>query len=117
MYEPAGSAQCAYGIDVVELEGGDFGNPKTGAVGGPERGFVLETRCRLEQSPDLLDAQHVWKLAGMTDRDKASGQIRPVERHGEEEAQRRHRAVDGGGLHPAFSLMNLEMTDILGGRR
>ena len=22
-----------------------------------------------------------------------------------------------GGLHPAFSLMNLEMTDILGGRR
>jgi len=109
--------QHAGAVDVVDLEGGDFRDPKPGAVGGPERGFVLETRRRLEQSPDLLDAQHVRKLAGMTDQDEASGQIRPVERHGEEEAERRHRTVDSGGLHPALGLMNLETTDILGGRR
>src|ERR1700688_1527392 len=54
-------------VDVVDLERGDFGDPKPGAIGGPECCLVLETRRRLEQPPDLLDAQHVRKLSGMTD--------------------------------------------------
>src|SRR5579859_144022 len=110
-YEHAGA------VDVVDLEGGDLRDPKPGAIGGPECRLVLETRRRLEQPPDLLDAQHVRKLAGVADQDETSGQIRPVERHGEEEAQRRHRAVDGRRLHPALGLISLETTDILGRRR
>jgi hypothetical protein len=53
----------------------------------------------------------------MTGQDEATRQIRPVERHGEEEAQRRNRAVDGGRLHAALDLMDLEAADVLGRRR
>jgi ABC-2 type transport system ATP-binding protein len=40
-----------------------------------------------------------------------------LERHGEEEAQRRNGAVDGGRLHPALALVNLKPANILGRRR
>ena len=53
----------------------------------------------------------------MVHQDEAPRQVRPVERHGEEEAQRRHRAVDGRRLHAALGLMNLEAADVLGRRR
>jgi hypothetical protein len=62
-----------------------------------------ETRCRLEQPPDLLDAQHVRKLAGMTDQDEASRQIRTVQRHGEEEASADTEQLMVGGCTPLWA--------------
>ena len=70
-----------------------------------------------EQPADFLDAQHRRQLARIARQDQAPRQIRPVERHGEEEAQRRDGAVDGGRLHSALALMNLKPANILGGRR
>jgi len=106
--------QHAGAIDVVDLEGGDFRDPKPGAIRGPQRRLILETRRRHEQPPDLLDAQYIGKLAGMTDEDEAERQIRPVERHAEEEAKSRNRGIDARRLHAALRLMNLETADILG---
>jgi hypothetical protein len=69
------------------------------------------------QPPDLLGAQNEWELAGMTGKHEPSRQAWPIDCHGEEEAQRRHRTVDGGRLHAALDLVNLETSKILGGRR
>jgi hypothetical protein len=45
---------------------------------------------------------------------EAAGQIGPVERHGEEEAQRRNRAVDARRLHAGLRLVHLETAKVLG---
>jgi hypothetical protein len=42
-----------------------------------------------------------------------SGLHRPVERYGEEEAQRRNGAVDRGRLYPALALVHLKPANIL----
>ena len=43
--------------------------------------------------------------------------MRPVERHGKEEAQRRDQAVDRGRLYPDLALLHLIPANILGLRR
>ena len=53
-----------------------------------------------EQQRDLLDAQHHRQLARLAHDRETAGEIRPVERHGEEEAQRRDRALMLGGCMP-----------------
>jgi hypothetical protein len=53
----------------------------------------------------------------MTDQNEPPRQVRPVERHGEEKAERRHRAVDGGWLYAALGLVDLEPANVLGRRR
>lgn len=65
---------------------------------------------------DFLDAQHRWQLARIAREDQTPRQIWPIERHGEEEAQRRNGAVDGWRLHAAFTLVNLKPANILGRR-
>jgi hypothetical protein len=54
----------------------------------------LWPRHRLEEKGDLLCAQHERQLAGLAHDRETAGKIRLVERHGEEEAQGRDRAVD-----------------------
>ena len=98
------------------LRAGHFGHTQARAVGGAEYGLVFDPRRRLEELADFLDAQHRRQLARIARQDQAPRQIRPVERHGEEEAQRRHGAVDGGRLHPALALVNLKPANILGRR-
>jgi len=109
--------QHARAVNVIDLEGGHLRYAQSGAIGGAERGFVLRARRRLEQPPDLLGAQNDWELAGMTGKHEPPRQVWPINCHGEEEAQRRHRTVDGGRLHAALDLVNLETPNILGGRR
>ena len=41
------------------------------------------------ESPDLLDAEHRWQSAEVADKHEPARQVRPIERHREEEAQRR----------------------------
>ncbi len=53
----------------------------------------------------------------LADQDEPPRQVRPVQRYGEQEAQRRDRTVDGRRLHAALGLMDRKATDILGCRR
>jgi hypothetical protein len=53
----------------------------------------------------------------VADQDEPARQVRPIERHSEEEAQRRHGAIDGRRLHAILGLVDLEAADILGCRR
>ena len=82
----------------LDLERHDLGDAQSGAVGRAQRGLVLRTRRRLEQSRDLLGTQHQRQFARLADERETAGEIGPVQRHGEEEAQRRDGAVDAWGL-------------------
>jgi hypothetical protein len=100
-------------VDIIDLEAGHFRHAQARAIGGAEYGLVFDARCRLEQPADFLDTQYRWQLAWIACQDQASRQIRPVERYGEEEAQCRNGAVDGGRLYPALALVNLKAANIL----
>ena len=105
--------QHAFGVDVADLEGDDFGDAQTGAVGGGERRRVLRSRRRLQQQRDLLDAQHCWQATRLAHYRKPTSQIRSVERHGEQEAQGRNCCVDARRLHAALPLVQLETAYIV----
>jgi hypothetical protein len=77
--------QHALGIDIADLERDDFGDAQPGAVCGGERRLVLRSRRRLEQQRDLLDAQHGRQPARLAHNRKPPGEVRPIERHREEE--------------------------------
>ena len=109
--------QHARRVDVGHLERHDLGDAQPGAIGGAEGGLVLRPWCRLEQPRHLLDAQHQRQLARLVDDGETARQIGPVERHGEEEAQRRDRAVDARRLHAGLRLVQLETAKIFGRRR
>ena len=93
----------------------DTRNPAPYAV--PESRPVLRPRRYLEQSPNLFDVEHRWQPARVADDDEAARQVRPIERHREEEAQRRYRAIDALRLHATLGLVDLEAADILRCRR
>jgi hypothetical protein len=86
--------QHARAIDVAHLERYDLGDPQSGAIGCAERGPVLRTWRRFEKPRHLLEAEHQRQLARLADERETAGEIGPVQRHGEEEAQRRDSAVD-----------------------
>ena len=52
--------------------------------------------------------------ASVAQADELAGQIRPVERVSEEEAQRGHGAIHRPGVHPKLRLMDLELANVLG---
>jgi hypothetical protein len=54
---------------------------------------------------------------GVADKDEAARLVRPIERHGEAEAQRRPRAIDALWLHVTLGLVDREVTDIVRCRR
>ena len=49
---------------------------RPGAVGGAERGLVLEARRRFEQPRHFLDAQHLRQLARIADDDQRRARSR-----------------------------------------
>jgi len=77
---------------------------------------VLRPRRRLQQERHLLNAQHARQPARLAHNREPAGKIRPVERHAEEEAQGRNRAVDARRLHAALRLVQLEAAQILSRR-
>jgi hypothetical protein len=78
--------QHAFGVDVADLERHHLGDTQPGAIGRGESRLVLRSRRRIEQQRDLLGAQHGRQLARLAHDRETPGQIRPLERHGEEEA-------------------------------
>lgn len=99
------------------LERDHLGDAQPGAVGGGERRLVLRPRRRLEQKGHFLDAQHGRQPARFAHDGEPPGQVRPIQRHGEEEAQGRDRAVDARWLHAGLGLVQLEAAQILRRRR
>jgi hypothetical protein len=106
--------QHARAIDVTEPERRHLGNPQARAIGDGQGGTMLEAFGRRQQASDFFGTQHRRQLAGIAQADELAGQIRPVERVREEEAQRGHGAVHRRGVHPKLRLMNLEPADVLG---
>ena len=104
--------QHARAIDVAHLERDDLGDPQSGAVGRAQRGPVLRPRCRFEHSRYLLEVEHQRQRARLADERETAGEIGPVQRHGEEEAQRCNRAVDARRMHAGLRLMHLETAKI-----
>jgi hypothetical protein len=109
--------QHARAVDIINLEAGHLRHAQARAIGGAEYGLVFDARCRFEQPADFLDTQHRWQLAWKARQDQAPRQVRPVECDGEEEAQRRDRAVDRGRLYPDLALVHLKPANILSLRR
>jgi len=105
--------QHALGIDIADLERDDFRDAQSGAVRGGERRLVLRRRCRVQQQHHLLDAEHRRYPSRVRHDGEPPRQIRPVECHREEEAQRRDRAVDSRRLHAALRLVQLEEAQLL----
>ena len=80
---------------------------------GPERGLVLRPGSRLQQPCDLLQAQDHRDLAWLPHEREVPCHLGAVERHGEEETQRRNRAIDARRTHAGLRLMQLEKAKIL----
>lgn len=108
--------QHACAVDIIDLEVRDLRYAQARAIGDTERGLVLDTRCCFEQPRRFLHAQHVRQLAWMAHDHQHTCQIPPLQRHQEQEPQRRDRAVDGRGPDAALMLIQLEATDVLGRR-
>jgi hypothetical protein len=62
---------------------------------------------------DLFRAQDHRDFARLAHEGEVSCQLRAVERHGEEEAQRRNRAVDARRAHAGLRLMQLKAAKVL----
>jgi hypothetical protein len=75
-------------VDVGHLQACDFGHPEARAVGDAERGLVLETRRRLEETRHLVLAQDGRRLARLGHDPQTTNAVGFFERHGEKEPQR-----------------------------
>src|SRR5262252_10775504 len=70
-------------------------------------------RRGLQQPRHLLGAKHGRYLARLPHECEVPGHLGAVERHGEKEAQRRHRAVDARRTDASPGLMQLKTAKIL----
>jgi hypothetical protein len=73
--------------------------------------FGADAACSSSLTSSMLRTVGIRRGYGTTG--EPSRQIRPVERHHEEEAQGRDRAVDSRRLHTALRLVQLEDTQLL----
>ena len=103
-------------VDVVDLEVRDLGHAQARAIGDTERGLVLDAWRRFEQPRRFLHAQHLGQLARIPGDHQRARQIPPLQRHREQEAQRRDRAVDRRRADAVLMLVQLEAPDVLGRR-
>ena len=106
--------QHALAVDIADLQRHDLGDAQSRAIGGAERGLVLRPWRRLQKARHLFRAQDHRDLARLGDERQRLDRIGPVERDGEEEAQRRDRAVDGRRAHAGPGQVQLVAAQVLG---
>ena len=109
--------QHALAVDVGDLQRRDLGDAQACAIGDRQRRLVLEAGGGVQQPGDLVAAQHHGQLARMGQPDELARQVRPIDRVGEEEAQRRHDAVHGRHRNAGIALLDLEPAQIIRRRR
>ncbi len=71
---------CALAVDVGYLERCDLGHAQASAIGDRESRLMLEAGGRVEQSCNLVPAQHHGQVARMRGPDRLACQVRPVNR-------------------------------------
>jgi hypothetical protein len=106
--------QHARTVDVTHLERRHLGDPQACAIGNGQGGTMLEAFGRSQQPRDFFATQHRGQLARIAQANQLTGQIRPVERLGKEEAQCSHGAVHPRCVHAKLGLINLEPANIFG---
>ena len=106
--------QHALAVNVADLQRRDLGDAQARTVGGTECSPVLRPWRRLQKARYLLGAQHDGDLPRLRDERQRLGDIDPVDRYAEEEAQRRDRAVDGWWAHAGAGQVQLEEPQVLG---
>src|SRR5271157_1782741 len=99
--------QHALAVDIGDLECRNLGHAQAGAIGDRESCLMLQAGGRVEQSRNLLAAQHHGQVARMRQPDQLARQVRPVDRVREEEPQRRDDAVHGRRRHAGVTLLDL----------
>ena len=107
----------ALAVDVRDLQRDDLGDAQAGAIGDAERGLVLDAGRRLQEARDLLGAQDDRQLARLMHDRQMPGRVGAIERHGEEEPQRRDGGVDERRAGAGLGQMQLETAQVLVGRR
>jgi len=95
----------ALGVDVGYLQRCHLRHAQARAIGRSERRLVLRPRCCLQKAHHLLGAEDHGDLPRLGDKGQRPGDIGPVDRHVEEEAQRRHRGVDRRRPHAVLGQM------------
>jgi hypothetical protein len=84
----------ALGVDIGYLQRDDLGNTQPRTVGDTQRRLVLDARRCLQKARNLLGAQHHRYLARLVHERQVLGKLGAIERHIEEEPQRRDGGVD-----------------------
>src|SRR5271156_5886070 len=92
------------------------GDAQARAVGDAERGPVLQAGRGSEQSDDLILVQHDRRFARFVHARQMANEVGPLQRHVEEEPQRRYGGVDGRNADPLLCHMHLEAANVLARR-
>jgi hypothetical protein len=84
----------AAAVDVANLEGGHLAHAQSRAISCGQSRTVAQPRHRLQETDDLLAAEHYRQLLRLLGADDAIERLRPAQRHAKEEAQRARHLVD-----------------------
>jgi hypothetical protein len=104
-------------VDVLHPQPQDLARPQSGAVTEAQKQAVAQRVGHRQEAPGLVLAErerHLLRLVEMIDLGR---QIVPAQRHPEQEAQARHGGIAGDDADFGLGQMQLESTDVVGGRR
>ena len=104
-------------VNVADLERDHLGGAQTRPIGHAQRRLVLEPRRCIQQTHDLLRAQHHRQLARLMDERRVLDDGRSLERDPEKEPQRRHRLIANWRAGAARGQLQLKAPDVLEARR
>ncbi len=92
----------AIGIEIRDFQGDDFADAQAGGVGGGEQEAMPGMRAGLEQPPDLLAAEDLWKLLRLFGGGYVEVRAREPQRHVVEKAERMGRLATRAPRELAF---------------
>jgi len=104
-------------VDIADLERHHFAGTQAAAIGEAQQQAALEARRGIEQAPHFLGTEHDRDLLRFGDVLDLVGDLRPSQRHPQQEGHARHRAVARADAHCLLGQMQLKEPDILGARR
>jgi hypothetical protein len=90
--------QHALAVNVGDLERNYFRGAQTRSIGHAQGRFVFEPWCRIEQARHLFRAEHQRQSSRLMDESRVLDNGISLERHSEEEPQRRHGMVESGRI-------------------
>ena len=104
-------------VDVGDLERRDLGDAQARAVGDRKRRQMLQADRRIKEPADLVRAEDVRQAARIAQPHQLAGEIGPVDRLDEEEAQGRDDGVHRWHAETGLLHGDLKTAQVLSGRR